>query len=282
MVTFFVRLAHLILAGADIQEKTSDGRSALELCDDLEVRAHMIATREEFIHEKEQAAAAAAAAASQTQSKIFNHQTMNNRVPLDLSSVSTLTPNRSSALYESRSSISSPYGSTSSLNRSSSIRRASIRKREKDHKFIENFLDVLQAKDHLHDDTEENLSQADFISPHPSTKSNDSSPGRAILLRSINNELPSLENSSSPLVASIYSPTNADTLTDVKRRREERRRNVGGPYASISAPTMPIKDIQPNQIAHGNENSIRFYSETSPSQPNPPVNSKKRICCTIF
>lgn len=262
--------AHLILAGADIHEKTPDGRSALELCDDFEVRAQMIATREEFIHQREQAAAAAAAAAVQTQPKVFSHHLINSRVQLDLSSLSNLTPNRSSGLYESRSSISSPYASSSSLNRTSSIRRTSMRKREKDQKFIENFLDVLQAKDRLPEEIDENLSQVDLLSPYASIRINDS------LLTS--KELTSLPHSS-PLVA-IYSPNTADTLTDVKRRREERRRNVGGPYASISSPGSPIKDSQPVRNAHGNENSTRFRSEPSPSTPT--INPKKRVCCTIF
>ena len=247
--------AHLILAGADIHEKTPDGRSALELCDDFEVRAQMIATREEFIHQREQAAAAAAVA---TQTKISTHHLLNNRVQLDLSSLSTLTPNRSSGLYESRSSISSPYASSSSLNRTSSIRRTSMRKREKDPKFIENFLDVLQAKDRLPEEIDENLSQVDVLSPYASIRIND------LLPTSI--ELTSLPYSA-PFVA-LPSPNTADTLTDVKRRREERRRNVGGPYASISSPGSPIKEIQPVRIAQ--------LSETTT------INPKKRVCCTIF
>ena len=75
---------------------------------------------------------------------------------MTINSLPNGTTSRTGTLYESRSSISSPYGSGSSLNRTSSIRRASLRDREKVKKLNENFLDVLQAKDKIQEDVDEN------------------------------------------------------------------------------------------------------------------------------
>ncbi|CAF3093210.1 unnamed protein product [Rotaria socialis] len=143
-------LTQLIETGADIYEKIPDGRSALDLCDDPDLRSVMVDIRKQNIRNQEKAAAvAAAAAAAQLQQKTnHRHTNITNTLPNG-------TTSRTGNLYESRSSVSSPYGSGSSLNRTSSIRRASIRDREKVKKLNENFLDVLQAKDKIQEDADE-------------------------------------------------------------------------------------------------------------------------------
>ncbi len=131
---WFFFVAQLIEAGADIYEKIPDGRSAVEICDDPEIRAYMIDFREKCIRDQEKAAAAAAAAAAQaaqSQQKPNATNLINNRHQVGINSLPNGTAPRTGTLYESRSSITSPYGSGSSLTRSSSVRRTSLRDREK-------------------------------------------------------------------------------------------------------------------------------------------------------
>ncbi|CAF0792377.1 unnamed protein product [Didymodactylos carnosus] len=145
-------LALLIEAGGDIYEKVPDQRNAIDLCDDPDIRTFMTDYREQCIRNQQQLQAAqqaaAQAAAQQQQQKSTNRLLAANGLPPP-------TTARTGTLYESRSSVSSPYGSGSSLNRTSSIRRASLRDREKVKKLNANFFDVLEAKDKIHEDVDE-------------------------------------------------------------------------------------------------------------------------------
>ncbi|CAF4861209.1 unnamed protein product, partial [Rotaria socialis] len=73
----------LIETGADIYEKIPDGRSALDLCDDPDLRSVMVDIRKQNIRNQEKAAAvAAAAAAAQLQQKTnHRHTNITNTLP---------------------------------------------------------------------------------------------------------------------------------------------------------------------------------------------------------
>jgi hypothetical protein len=310
----------LIEAGADIYEKIPDGRSALDLCDDPDIRTLMIDFREQCIrnHEKAVAAAAAAAAAqaAQLQQKPNPINLLNNRLQVGIHSLPNGTIPRAGALYESRSSISSPYGSGSSLNRTSSIRRASLRDREKVKKLNDNFLDVLQAKDKIQEDVDENTTNTTSITNGiiPSktpTKDEHSSIVTATSSDSTIREpvitIPIKKSTETPAVEIILPPlkvppplppppsqTIADTLSDVKRRREERRRIVGGPSTStIPPPLLPAIDMNNKtntKMSNGNHLStindpMQNYSAEKYIQIHghiPDEDREKRICCTIL
>jgi hypothetical protein len=242
----------------------------------------MIDIREECIRNQEKAAAAAAAAAAaqaaQLQLKPNPITLLNNRLQVGgIHSLPIGTIPRAGALYESRSSISSPYGSGSSLNRTSSIRRASLRDREKVKKLNDNFLDVLQARDKIQEDIDENtttmtitngihpikLPNKDEHSSIGTTTSTDSTiresattpPVKKPIERESTKTPPIRKSTETPHVEIILPPlkvppplpppppptqTTADTLSEVKRRREERRRNIGGPSTStIPPPILP-------------------------------------------
>ncbi|CAF0977100.1 unnamed protein product [Didymodactylos carnosus] len=155
-------LVLLIEAGGDIYEKVPDQRTAIDLCDDPDIRTFMIDYREQCIRNQQQLQAAqqaaAQAAAQQQQQKSTNRLLTANGLP-------PTTPARTGTLYESRSSVSSPYGSGSSLNRTSSIRRASLRDREKVKKLNANFFDVLEAKDKIHEDVDETTTPTAVLLP---------------------------------------------------------------------------------------------------------------------
>ena len=249
----------------------------------------MVEHRETTIRNQEKAAAAAAAAAAaQTQPKIItrNHLTTNH-----LPNGNTST--RTGTLYESRSSVSSPYGSGSSLNRTNSIRRASIRDREKVKKLNENFLDVLQAKDKIQEDNDEgtsNLIGTNGIIPPAAMKlinreeqTSSVTTGTDSTIREPTSSMPvSTKKFAAPIangdtnLPPLKGPPNlppppppnqttADTLSDVKRRREERRRAVGGsssiPPPSISSPIsnfdLPFKTQEINtKMTNGHHSTI--------------------------
>ncbi len=319
---FFV--GQLIEAGADIYEKIPDGRSALDLCDDPEIRKYMVDFREQCIRDQEKAAAAAAAAAAaqaaQLQKKPTTTNLINNRLQAGvIHSLPNGTVARTGTLYESRSSISSPYGSGSSLNRTSSIRRTSLRDREKVKKLNDNFLDVLQAKDKIQEDAEENATNF--------TNSNETIPSKIINKERSNSTTSnstlrepittatttSIKKSTNPPAVELPLPplkispplqrppnqTTADTLSDVKRRREERRR-VTGPLSSpilspstITSPALPTIDMnhQNNtKISNGNHLTTRNdpmpdYSAEKYIEFHGHIRDddrEKRICCTIL
>ena len=266
----------LIDAGADINEKIPDGRSALELCDDPDLRVSMVNLRDQTLRNQEKAAAAAAAVAAQSQQKT------NNRLQVNTNSLPNGTASRPGNLYESRSSVSSPYGSGSSLNRTSSIRRASIRDREKV-KLNEHFLDVLQAKDDIQEDVEEGaatnaLNSNSTVVSSPSklshreeqtssiTAASDSTVRESIVLPPSTSshkkaQAPVIDITLPPLKAPPPPPvtqTTADTLSDVKRRREERRRVSGiplptganGTFTSVALSPPPPPDTTTTNQKH--------------------------------
>lgn len=310
----------MIEAGADIYEKIPDGRSALDLCDDPEIRQYMMDYRDQFIRNQEKAAAAAAAAAA---AKL--QQKTNNRLQVGTHSLPNGSVSRTGTLYESRSSISSPYGSGSSLNRSSSVRRTSLRDREKVKKLNESFLDVLQAKDKIQEDIEENTSNtmnnngivtAKLITKEEHSGSTTSATGSTIrepitttttttttIKKMIN--APAIELTLPPLKVPPPLPpstisTTADTLSDVKRRREERRRGVGGPLPSTNLPppptitspsihTIDMKYENNTNTSNGNyriamHDPITDYSAEKYIHIQSPMKDTrgKRNCCTIF
>ncbi|UJR13841.1 hypothetical protein I4U23_000852 [Adineta vaga] len=310
-------LTELIKAGADIYEKIPDGRSAADLCDDPDLRSYMIEFYEQNIRNQEKAAAAAAAAAAQLQQKL------NNRTHLNTNSLPNGTTSRTGTLYESRSSVSSPYGSGSSLNRTSSIRRASIRDREKVKKLNENFFEVLQAKDKIQEDVDEGLTNGTLsngtLTPHTTPKiSNREEQAHSIttttatdstvrepitVIPSKKSLAPVIETSLPPLKAPPppHTQSTADTLSDVKRRREERRRGLNGiSYNDPSTITSPPLSSPLNDSNHKNNNnhtkiSNGIHSSTtydikdryaSPKQVElhhiADDDREKRICCTIL
>ncbi len=301
-------LAQLIKAGADIYEKIPDGRSALDLCDDPDLRSYMIDFQEQNIRNQEKAAAAAAAAQLQ--------QKLNNRLQINSNSLPNGSTSRTGTLYESRSSVSSPYGSGSSLNRTSSIRRASIRDREKAKKLNENFLDVLQAKDKIQEDADEGITNG-IISPVTATKSiHKDEQASSITTTTITDStvreptiIPPVKKSMAPTVEIILPPlkvpppppnqTTADTLSDVKRRREERRRGNNGSSSSVpptltSSPLpLPINDKNNNtKVSNGIHGPITDDSMQRYASPKhidihhhhhtTDDDHEKRICCTIL
>ncbi|CAF2596900.1 unnamed protein product [Rotaria sp. Silwood2] len=274
-------LAQLIETGADIYEKIPDGRSALDLCDDPDLRAFLVDFRKQNIRNQEKAAAAAAAAELQ--------QKTSHRHSVNTNTVSNGTTSRTGTLYESRSSVSSPYGSGSSLNRTSSIRRASIRDREKVKKLNENFLDVLQAKDKIQEDADEpiaNVITSNGALPTTTklttkeeransvTTATDSTvrePATATTTTSVKKSIaPVIEVTLPPLKVPPPLPptqTTADTLSDVKRRREERRRGIGGssstvpPAVTSTPPTLPMIDTN-HKTNNGNTNNNNTNNNT--------------------
>ena len=279
--------AQLINAGADIYEKIPDGRSALDLCDDPELRAAMIEHREQSLRNQEKAAAAAAAAAAAQ----IQQKTNTNSLPV-----------RPGTLYESRSSVSSPYGSGSSLNRSSSIRRASIRDREKAKKLTENFLHVLEAKEQIREDIDEAASN---LPVKPATKDEQTSsvttestvrepPPPPPVVSTKKNAAPVVEVTLPPLKIPPPPPASADTLSDVKRRREERRRGIGASTSTLP-PVPPLNDNNNNNLNPKISNGIHSSSNVDPLQryTSPKHieikdyhvtddDREKRICCTIL
>jgi hypothetical protein len=267
----------------------------------------MIDSREQYMRNQEKAAAAAAAAA-QAQQKTYTTNLTNNRLHVGGHSLPMSTIPRPGTLYESRSSISSPYGSGSSLNRTSSIRRASIRDREKVKKLNENFLDVLQARDKIPEDVDETVTNT--------TISNGSIPSKTIIKEERANTPTTTTDSTIREPVSIKKPTNtstvelpslkippplplppcqttADTLSDVKRRREERRRGVTGQSSSITSLPLPIIDMNhKNNIKMSNGNHISTITDPMQNYSSekyiefhshiPDDDHEKRICCTIL
>lgn len=306
-------LVQLIDAGADIYEKIPDGRSALELCDDLDLRTVMIEYREQSLRNREKAAAAAAAAAQlQLQQKTSNRlQSTSNSLPPSVAA-------RPGTLYESRSSVSSPYGSGSSLNRSSSIRRASIRDREKVKKLNENFLHVLEAKEQIQEDNDEVASSLPIVPPVsnkiPSKEEQTSSVTTATdsTVREPSS-IASTKKTAAPVIEVTLPPLKvppplppppppppipptADTLSDVKRRREERRRGIGSSTSTLPPPSTSLNDNNNNNLNPKISNGIHSSSTsaepiqryTSPKQIEikdyhvTDDDREKRICCTIL
>lgn len=297
--------AQLIQAGADIHEKLSNGRSALDLCDDPDLRQQIIDAREQYIRDREKAAIVVSMPVKTETSNLINTQ-----LYLDPSSIPNAILPRPTALYESRSSVSSPYGSGSSLNRTSSIRRASMRDRERVKKLNENFLDVLQAKDRSHDDLDESINKQGVESSKIPEKKDLPSNGvlsntdrhepvngtptgeNAVRIKTPSIELPPLK--APPPLPPMASQATADTLSDVKRRREERRRGVGGPFVTMSPPITPqpvsitehADAKQSNEIPRltVNDSSRKISSQKSLESNGhvPEHDREKRICCTIL
>lgn len=322
----------MIEAGADIYERIPDGRSAVDLCDDPDIRTFMVDFREQCLRNQERAAAAAAAAAvvaAQERLKSNPSNSSTNRPPTGINSTLNNSAPRAGTLYESRSSISSPYGSGSSLNRTSSLRRASLRDREKAKKLNESFLDVLQAKDKIQEDNDETganivLTNGASLSKNhhkderstTSTTTTDSTIRESVhtptttASMKIPSNPPTIEVTLPPLKAPPPLPpppipTTADTLSDVKRRREERRRGIGGPLPSTSLPpplpiTSPPLPSSTTDMNHNNNNNTKMSNgnhRTIIDDPMPDYSAKKfieihghlqddprekRKCCTIF
>ncbi|CAF1068736.1 unnamed protein product [Adineta steineri] len=320
-------LTQLIKGGADIYEKSPDGRSALDLCEDPDLRSYMIDLQEQNIRNQEKAAAAAAAAAAQQL-----QQKLNGRSQLNTNSLPNGITSRTGNLYESRSSVSSPYGSGSSLNRTSSIRRASIRDREKVKKLNENFLDVLQARDKIQEDADEGTATTNgittngIISPIITKKSSHKEDHTNSVTTTATDStvrepttVISTKKSPAPIADQTLPPlkvppplplplpsqtlpppnqTTADTLSEVKRRREERRRGFGGstsnvlPTATSSPLPFPKTDINHNNTKltngyHGpnTDNSLERYASPKQVQIHHHITDddhEKRICCTIL
>ena len=281
----------------------------------------MVDFREQNLRNQEKAAAAAAAAA------VAAAQTHNpkstNRLQVNSNAILNGTTSRTGTLYESRSSVSSPYGSGSSLNRTSSIRRASIRDREKVKKLNENFLDVLQAKDKIQEDADENLTTNGHIPSNIkiSTKeertSSITTASDSTVRESITATNPPLKSSTAPQTTELTLPplkvppplppvqATADTLSDVKRRREERRRGIGVSPSSLpptmTSPPLPYpnndtdhkSDTKHMKNGNGTTNGMTIPDDslqryTSPKQieidPHHMIDAdrEKRICCTIL
>ena len=260
----------------------------------------MVDFRDQNLRNQEKAAAAAAMAAAQLQQK------MSNRLQINTNSLPNGTTARTGTLYESRSSVSSPYGSGSSLNRTSSIRRASIRDREKVKKLNENFLDVLQARDKIQEDNDEGTAAvlhsngiaSSSMTKFPSKEEQASSvtTGTDSTVReplsSIAPSLPtSMKKSPAPVIELTLPPlkvppplppppppqTTADTLSDVKRRREERRRGVGGSSSTIPAPVtspplpLPAADSSYKPNENNNHLTSKMSNGTHPTIPSDPL-----------
>ena len=239
----------------------------------------MIDFQEQNIRNLEKAAAAMAAAQLQ--------QKQNNRLQINTNSLPNGTTSRTGTLYESRSSVSSPYGSGSSLNRTSSIRRASIRDREKVKKLNENFLDVLQAKDKIQEDADEGTTNV-MISPITATKLTHKEEQTSSVTTTITDStvreppptttaIPSSKKSAAPTIEITLPPlkvppplppppnqTTSDTLSDVKRRREERRRGIGGSSSSVPPPPVISPPPPPFHMTDTNHknNNIKISNGT--------------------
>jgi hypothetical protein len=279
----------------------------------------MIDFQEQCIRNQEKVAAAAlAAAAAQAVQKLNTNNLTNNRLQAGISSIPNGIISRTGTLYESRSSISSPYGSGSSLNRTSSIRRASLRNSERTKKLNENFLDVLQHKDKIEEDVDEHTTNGvhtNGIIPSKITNKEEHLTNSAVTTDPTIREQVTItpmkkpRNTSAvelplaPLRVPLPLPpqTTADTLSDVKKRREERRRvlNSGPPSSTIppsaivTSPPRPVIDINDRtstKMSNGNHLStikdpIENYSSEKYSEIHGYVsdnNHEKRICCTIL
>ena len=316
LLCFDLFLAQLIEAGADIYERIPDGRSAVDLCDDPDIRTFMVEFREQCIRNKERAAAAAAAAAmvvAQERLKSNPSNSLIHRPPTGINSILNNSAPRTGTLYESRSSISSPYGSGSSLNRTSSLRRASLRDREKAKKLNESFLDVLQAKDKIQEDYDETGANVVLNSGTNSSKPNNrderstsSTTTTESTIREpvystttsmkTSNNLPIIEVTLPPLKAPPPLPpppipTTADTLIEVKRRREERRRGIAGPLPSTTlSPPPPSSSLPPpitspplpstTDMNHNHNNNTKMSNgnhRTIIHDPMPDYSAKKFI-----
>ncbi|CAF0786789.1 unnamed protein product [Rotaria sp. Silwood1] len=300
-------LSQLIEAGADIYEKIPDGRSAVDLCDDPDLRTYMIDFREQCVRNKERAAAEAAAAAAaaaaaqvaQLQQKTNTTNLINTRLQIGTNSLPHGITPRTGTLYESRSSISSPYGSGSSLNRTSSIRRASLRDREKVKKLNENFLDVLQAKDKIQEDVDENSTNptitngtipSKVVNKEECSSSTTTTTTTDSTIRETTTTTNLIKKPTNTLVIDLSLPplkvppplppvqTTADTLSDVKRRREERRRGVGGPSSSsniLPPPPSPptVKSLPLPTIEIKQETNYKISNGNHLSAINDPINN---------
>jgi hypothetical protein len=272
----------------------------------------MIDFRDQNIRNQEKAAAAAAAAAAAQLQHKPNHRLQVNPIPL-----LNGTTSRTGTLYESRSSVSSPYGSGSSLNRTSSIRRASIRDREKVKKLNENFLDVLQAKDKIQEDADEGTTTTNGILPsikltNKEERTSSITTASDSTIRESTTSTPIIK-STAPVIEFILPPlkvppplppnqTTADTLSDVKRRREERRRGIGISPSNIppavTSPSLPFPLNDTNQKTNHNHNHTKISNGIHTDDPMQRYTSpkhieihdhhmidadrEKRICCTIL
>ena len=309
---FYFFPAQLIEAGADIYEKIPDGRSALDLCDDPDTRTYMIDFQEQCMRDQERAAAAAAAAAvvataaqvAQLQQKLNTTTLINTRLQVGINSLPNGTIPRTGTLYESRSSISSPYGSGSSLNRTSSIRRASLRDREKVKKLNESFLDVLQAKDKIQEDVDENATNATLtngIIPSRTINKEEHSGSITTTTATTTDSTVREPITATPIKKSTDAPiielpplkvppppppqTTAGTLCDVKQRRAQRRCVTGGPTsAAIVPPPIDIYDRSNTKISNGNHPMPNYSAEKFIETHGYITDDdrEKRICCTIL
>ena len=281
----------------------------------------MIDFQEQCILNQEKAAAVAATQKSNASTSTNHHfQIGTNLLPNG-------TIFRTGTIYESRSSISSPYGSGSSLNRTSSIHRASLRDGEKIKKFNENFLDVLTAKDKIQEDIDENVpnvstntgvipSKASSKEEYSSTTTTASTVRntQTITDNRKSTNTPAVEYSLPPLRVPPPLPPSipADTLGNVKRRREERRRGISDVSSAITISRLPPPSSPPSRLSPivvsvslptseinnqasmkmPNGNHLPLINDPLEIYPvkkyinlhdaNPNKNRKKRICCTIL
>lgn len=279
------------------------------------MRNYMIDFQEQCIRDQERAkaaaAAAAAAAVAQAEHKPSTSTLTSNRLQAGINSLTNGNVSRTGTLYESRSSISSPYGSGSSLNRTSSIRRASLRNSERAKKLNENFFEVLQARDKIQEDVDEHSPNGSTTNGVVPAGNGLTSPPDALVrepsARTAAKKVTSTASIELPLAPprippplTLPQPT-ADTLSDVKRRREERRRVLNGipgaanrsPSATVTSPsflTIDLKDKINGSGMNGKHHAVTKepngkYSEERFLELHGHVkedNHEKRICCTIL
>jgi hypothetical protein len=296
----------LIQAGADIYETLPDGRSAVDLCDDQDIRTSMITRQDEYVRKQIQ----------MTSTLVQSNHSSNSLVPSNTSLLPMMLTSRPGTLYESRSSVSSPYSSSSSVNRTSLIRRTSIRDQHKVKTLNENFLDILQAKHRIHDDIDESVKCKGDVSLSKRTTQHETTNSLAVVdetshetgvnatsirtTKATHMELPAVQVISS--LPPVSSEMIADLVSDVKRRREERRRGVGGPkLTSLTSKILPdqpllissstvIDDVHRTKLPDENHtNNIQHYLANYASEKSMISNEhtavdthKKRHCCLIL
>lgn len=144
----------LLEHGADINLRTNNDETVLELCDDPDIRDYIIQKSKEI--ESQQQQAAALAAMQKQMQLIYNANSISNSTNSMNESLKKSNPDNSSIINNSTRSLKR---TSTGVSRSSSVRRSSFRDKEKAaRKFDTSFKDVLYANE-----TEENL--ANLMAP---------------------------------------------------------------------------------------------------------------------
>lgn len=198
---------------------------------------------------------------------------------------------RQGNLYESRSSISSPYDSSSSLNRSGSIRRISSLDRDKVKKFNESFLDVLEARSKIKEISEEQSTKKEGQTDSSESNDENRSESEKESAEKSNSETTVIKNTPMTSPQTVISIP-ADTLSEMKKQRIERRRQVAGPFSTEIFPIEspgPVaihnltKDKSPELLQRtNNETTPKPETKNDKNQVKVAQEEKKRICCTIL